>query len=96
MTHNCTSILGWEGSYFDEEGLAVPNWAGGGGGSYSDVRVISVQRGKGVNLIVRGQAVLYWRGTYSVTVIAVYVRRVKLNCGRASNSILWVDTQMWR
>ena len=31
MTHNCTSILGWEGSYFDEEGLAVPNWAGGGG-----------------------------------------------------------------
>ena len=90
-------MLGWEGSYFDEEGPAVPIWARGG--LYSDVTVIAVQRGKGLNLIVRGQAILYWGGgegwgTYSdVTVIAVCVRgRVKLNCGRASNSILGVHT----
>ena len=31
---------GREGSYFNEEGLAVPSWAGGG--SYSDLTVILV------------------------------------------------------
>ena len=30
LTHNCASRSGWEGAYFNEEGLAVPSWAGGG------------------------------------------------------------------
>ena len=89
-------MLGWEGSYFDEEGPAVPIWAGGvilrcdSNSSTARERVKLNCEGASNSILGGGEG---W-GTYSdVTVIAVCVRgRVKLNCGRASNSILGVHT----
>ena len=74
MTHNCASILGWEGSYFDEEGLAVASWAGGGGSCSIGDSNSSTARER-VKLNCEGVSSSILGGTYSdVTEIAVYVR----------------------